>query len=64
MFLMLENLQKLHSEKIEHLKLFLMIKIFRYVIPPASPQDNGEHLSEFPYKWAAIHAGPGFIGKK
>ena len=27
------------------------------------PKDDGEHLAEFSYKWAAIHAGLGFIGK-
>lgn len=62
-FAMLEDLRKKHIEKLNEIKLFLNINRIKYVTPPASPNDNGEHMAEFSYKWAAIHAGLGFIGK-
>ncbi len=62
-FEMTESLRKEHSEKMAELKKFLDRNSVRYATPPASPKDDGEHLAEFSYKWAAIHAGLGFIGK-
>lgn len=57
------ELSKEHSEKLDKIKLFLDNKRINYVRPPASPKDDGTHLAEFSYKWAAIQAGLGFIGK-
>ncbi len=62
-FHMAESLRKEHSKKIAGLKQFLDRNAVRYATPPASPKDDGEHLAGFSYKWAAIHAGLGFIGK-
>lgn len=62
-FEMAEGLRKKHSEKLNKVKLFLQGNQIGYAIPPASPKDDGEYLAEFSYKWAAIHAGLGFIGK-
>jgi epoxyqueuosine reductase len=62
-FHMAESLRKEHSKKIAGLKQFLGRNAVRYATPPASPKDDGKHLAEFSYKWAAIHAGLGFIGK-
>ena len=62
-FHMAESLRKEHSEKMTGLKQYLDRNAVRYATPPASPEDDGEHLAEFSYKWAAIHAGLGFIGK-
>ena len=62
-FTMLEDLRKKHIEKLNEIKVFLDTNRIKYATPPASPKDNGEHMAEFSYKWAAIHAGLGFIGK-
>jgi epoxyqueuosine reductase QueG len=60
---MLEDLRKEHARLLNQVKLFLDTNQVKYAIPPATPKDNGEHRAEFSYKWAAIHAGLGFIGK-
>jgi len=62
-FEMLETLRKEHSAKLNALKIFLDENNIHYATPPASPKNDGEHLAEFSYKWAAIHTGLGFIGK-
>lgn len=62
-FHMSEALRKEHSDKMAEFKKFLDKNSVKYATPPASPKDDGEHLAEFSYKWAAIHAGLGFIGK-
>ena len=60
---MLENLRRGLAAKMNAVKAFLDLNNIKYAIPPASPKDDGNHLAEFSYKWAAIHAGLGFIGK-
>lgn len=62
-FQMLEELRKVHTLKIDEVKEYLDKHNIKYASPPASPKDDGEHKADFSYKWAAIHAGLGFIGK-
>lgn len=62
-YLMCEELRQLHSFKMNAIKEFLDAHSIRYATPPASPKEDGEHKADFSYKWAAIHAGLGFIGK-
>lgn len=62
-FIMMEDLRKKHIEKLNEIKLLLDMNWVKYTTPPASPKDDGEYMAEFSYKWAAIHAGLGFIGK-
>ena len=62
-FIMLGELRKKHAEKMSQVKAFLDANSIKYKTPPASAKDDGSHLAEFSYKWAAIHAGLGFIGK-
>ena len=58
-----EELQRIHALKINEIKKYLDGHNIRYSSPPAAPKDDGEHKADFSYKWAAIHAGLGFIGK-
>jgi len=44
-------------------KDYLTLHGVHYASPSATPAEDGEHLSEYSQKWAAIHAGLGFIGK-
>jgi epoxyqueuosine reductase QueG len=60
---MMEELRKVHSGKLNKVKTFLDANGVSYAAPPASPADDGNYLAEFSYKWAAIHAGLGFVGK-
>ena len=60
---MSEELRKKHSQKVREVKKYLDENNITYVVPPASPEDNGEYKADFSYKWAAIHAGLGCIGK-
>ena len=62
-FVMLEGLWEKHSEKMNQIKAFLEENGISYAIPSASSHDDGNYFAEFSYKWAAIHAGLGFIGK-
>jgi len=62
-FQMLEELRIIHGEKLNEIKKFLDINGVKYASPPASPKDDNKYLAEFSYKWAAIYAGLGFIGK-
>ena len=62
-FIMFKGLWEKHSEKMNMVKAFLDADSIKYKAPPAAPKDDGNHLAEFSYKWAAIHAGLGFIGK-
>ena len=62
-FIMLQDLWKKHSIMMDRLKSFLDDNNIVYKAPPATPNDDGSHRAEFSYKWAAIHAGLGFIGK-
>ena len=62
-FIMLQDLWAKHSEKMNRVKSFLDDNNIQYKTPPATPKDDGNHLADFSYKWAAIHAGLGFIGK-
>lgn len=62
-FEMMGRLRKIHAAKINELKLFFDDTGIRYATPPASPKNDGNYLAEFSYKWAAIHAGLGFIGR-
>jgi len=58
-----EELRAAHGVKMDKLKAFLDQHQVSYATPPASPAEDGEHRAAFSYKWAAIHAGLGFIGK-
>lgn len=60
---MSEKLSDEHREKLCRLKEYLDENNIKYASPPAAPKNDGEYLSEFSYKWAAVHAGLGFIGK-
>lgn len=62
-FEMLDALRKEHRTKLNVFKSILDENKIHYSAPPASPKNDGAHLAEFSYKWAAIHAGLGFIGK-
>ena len=56
-------LWEVHGQKINAIKAHLDACAIKYASPPAAPKNDGEHRAEFSYKWAAIHAGLGFIGK-
>lgn len=60
---MSEELRKIHSLKINEIKKYLVEHNIKYALPPAAPKEDGEYKADFSYKWAAIHAGLGFIGK-
>jgi len=62
-FIMLNELWKKHTEKMNRVKIFLDDHSVKYKTPPVTPKDDESHLAEFSHKWAAIHAGLGFIGK-
>jgi len=62
-YTMLEELRTIHTKKLERVRSFLDENNINYAVPPASPKDDGEYFADFSYKWAAIHAGLGFIGK-
>ena len=61
-FEMLEVLRKEHSARLDLFKRVLDENEIHYATPPASPDDD-EYWAEFSYKWAAIHAGLGFMGR-
>lgn len=52
-----------HSRRMAELRRGLDVCGVGYASPPAAPADDGSHRAEFSYKWAAVHAGLGFIGK-
>ena len=60
---MLENLRKRHSGLMDKVKDFFDDNNVVYKAPPATPNDDGNHRADLSYKWAAVHAGLGFIGK-
>jgi ferredoxin len=60
---MATELGEAQSAKMRLVKNFLDEKGIRYASPPAAPKNDGSYFAEFSYKWAAIHAGLGFIGK-
>lgn len=60
---MSESLRSEHTLKMAELKRLLDAAGIRYAAPPAAPGDDGEYRAKFSYKWAAAHAGLGFIGK-
>ena len=62
-FIANEELAKTHAQKINDIKKYLDEQQIKYSPPPAAPKNNGEYRADFSYKWAAIHAGLGFIGK-
>ncbi|MBQ8717770.1 MAG: epoxyqueuosine reductase [Clostridia bacterium] len=62
-FIMNEELSKMHAKKINEIKKYLDAQHIAYASPPAGPKNDGEYRADFSYKWAAIHAGLGFIGK-
>ena len=62
-FIMLQDLWKNHSVMMDRLKGFFYDNNVIYKSPPATPNDDGSHRADFSYKWAAIQAGLGFIGK-
>ena len=62
-FVMLEELRKIHSEKLRKIKEFFDAHKINYAAPSATPKDDGNYMADFSYKWAAIQAGLGFIGK-
>lgn len=57
----MEALGRGQAEKLSALKAFLDGIGIKYASPPTSP--GGGLLAEFSCKWAAAHAGLGFIGK-
>ena len=52
-----------HSSKMAELRRRLDECGIGYATPPAAPADDGSYRAEFSYKWAAVHAGLGFIGR-
>jgi len=62
-FEMSNELSNTHSNKLNEVKRYLEKYNIAYSSPPASPKNDGEYRTDFSYKWAAIHAGLGFIGK-
>lgn len=62
-YCMLEDLRAQHNKKLLMVKQFLDDNKIHYAAPSASPKEDGEYFAEFSYKWAAINAGLGYIGK-
>lgn len=60
---MSEALRAAHSRKMAELKRRLTACGIDYAAPPAAPADDGSYRAEFSYKWAAVRAGLGFIGR-
>ncbi len=58
-----EELSKKHACKTNQIKKYLDECRIKYAAPPAAPNNDGEYRADFSYKWAAVHAGLGFIGK-
>lgn len=52
-----------HSRKMAELKRQLDACGIGYAVPPAAPAEDGSYRAEFSYKWAAVRAGLGFIGR-
>lgn len=61
--IMTEALWGKHSAMINEVKAFLDENSIQYATPSASTKKDGNLRAEYSYKWAAIHAGLGFIGK-
>lgn len=58
-----EQLRVAQGERMNEIKRFLATHNIKNVVPAASPKNDGNFKAEFSYKWAAVHAGLGFIGK-
>ncbi len=63
LFNMLGELRKKHAGLLDAVKLYLDMNQVKYALPPTAPGNDEEYRAEFSEKWAAIHAGLGFIGK-
>lgn len=60
---MSEALGAAHALKMTEIKRRLEARGIKYAPPPAAPADDGAYRAEFSYKWAAVRAALGFIGK-